>query len=59
VTGRPMRDFCLITTYVELAKLGVRPLRDIFEIDFKGTPVTDEVTEVHEAEVLQLNREKE
>jgi hypothetical protein len=54
-----MRDFCLITTYVELAKLGVRPLRDIFEIDFKGTPVTDEVTEVHEAEVLQLNREKE
>jgi hypothetical protein len=41
----------------ELAKLGVRRLRDIFEIDYQGTPISDEVAEIPEAEILPLERE--
>jgi hypothetical protein len=40
----------------ELAKLGVRSLRDIFEVDFVGTPVPDEAVGASEPEILPLER---
>jgi hypothetical protein len=36
----------------ELARLGLPPMKEIFHVDFVGTPVPDEAVEVPESEIL-------